>query len=228
MKLSAWLLALAGLALGCAVYFVGALALDDDFGIFAIVVGLTTSVAAMFSGAWGKEPAIPLAVLTGAGLIATKIAIAVVVGGAEATLPPDFQLNQGYYEACMNDARAWADGGKNSPNIFVGDRKYYWHVKDSPSLQPGDLNRFKIEWVPRLEKWSASPPDYNQWQADVTASAYEGMGLGARIKQGFSFFNILGFLAGIAAAYFAMATRKPLVEITRTTKANDEGVHEIN
>ncbi|MDC1142914.1 hypothetical protein OAU50_07455 [Planctomycetota bacterium] len=227
MKLSTWLLAFAGLGVGAAAYFVSALALNEDFGLVAIFVGLAVSFAAMFGGAWGKKPAINLAILTGIGLILVKVGIAAAIGGSEGSLPTNFELNDATYQTCLADAAAWAQGGKSSPDIFVDQRKHYWHVKDSTKLQPGDLNRFKAEWAPRLEKWAAKTPTMDEWKADVTQSAYEDQGFGARLKAGFSFFNIIGFGLGIAAAYLFMASRKPLIGVNRTTKTDEDGYHEI-
>ncbi|MEE9311337.1 MAG: hypothetical protein V3V10_02885 [Planctomycetota bacterium] len=230
MKTSGLILALLGFVVGSMFYFAVSFALNKDFGLMGIAVGLAVAIAPMFVSEWGKKPAVVCAIITGLGLIIIKIIIAGAIGNAEQTLPPGFALNENFYKQCMVDSKTLAEShGTIDSATFLRERNYYWYGDDKPKkFNPmGDVRRFDIEWKPNLEKWGNIPPSLEQWKEDVRAPKYEGAGKAERYEEAYSFFNIFTFIASIAAAYVAMFTRKKPINIIRTTKANEDGVHEI-
>lgn len=230
MKTSGLILALLGFVVGSILYFAVAFSLNSDFGLVGIAVGLAVAIAPMFVGEWGKKPAVVCAIITGLGLIIIKIIIAGAIGNSEQKLPPGFALNDNFYNQCMTDAKTLAEShGTIDSATFLRTRNYYWYGKDKPKkFNPmGDVKRFDIEWKPNLEKWGKTPPSLEQWKIDVRTPKYEETGKSQRFKEAFSFFNILSFIASIAVAYIAIFTRKKPINIVRTTKANEDGVHEI-
>lgn len=230
MKLATLGLALIGLIVGLMAYIVIALMFTQEVGLVAVIVGLSTSIAGMFSGAWGKEHAVSMAAMTAVGLIVAKFVIAGLIGGSDVPLPRNFQITQQQYDVCMADADTWANkGGKDAGlYLFLDSRKHYWYAADVDRPQPGDAMHFENYWQLRLENWDAERPSFEDWKSDLRKSPNKELGgFGPRLKDGFSFFNILMWLAAIAAAYFSMALRKAPVNIVRTTKTNSDGYHEI-